>query len=111
MKHSIFFLLLILSLASQNAFSNSSPLNSNSLSVNSEQETVKIFYRNDTFQIQGLTGIGTIQIYTIIGNEIERYNSESLEDFKKSIRLESGNMYIVRVETKSIVKTYKLIAN
>ena len=56
-------------------------------------------------------GTGSIQIYSIIGNEIARFTNETLANFKKPIALESGNMYIVRIETETNVKTYKLIAN
>jgi hypothetical protein len=75
------------------------------------QDIVKLFYSNGEIQIDGLTGVGSIQIYSIIGNEISRFNSESLENFKKYISLDSGSMYIVRIETETTVKTYKLIAN
>ena len=110
MKISVYSLLLFLLLAFPKAYSNSSPINTSASSISS-QDIVKLFYSNGEIQIDGLTGVGSIQIYSIIGNEISRFNSESLENFKKYISLDSGSMYIVRIETETTVKTYKLIAN
>jgi hypothetical protein len=110
MKICTYSLLLILFFASPKAYS--SPSLSNSVIENSSfDEVVKLFYSNGQIQIDGLTGIGSIHIYSIIGNEIARFNNQPLSDFKKPITLESGNMYIVRIETDRNVKTYKLIAN
>ena len=102
--------MLILLLAFPKAYSNSSPIISSTSSISS-QDIVKLFYSNGQIQIDGLMGTGSIQIYSIIGNEIARFTNETLANFKKPIALESGNMYIVRIETETIVKTYKLIAN
>ena len=110
MKISAYSLLLILLLAFPKAYSNSSPLIS-SASFISSQGIVKLFYSNGQIQIDGLMGTGSIQIYSIIGNEIARFTNETLANFIKPIALESGNMYIVRIETETNVKTYKLIAN
>ena len=110
MKTSTYSLLLILLLTFPKVYSNSPPIISSASSI-SIQDIVKLFYSNGEIQIDGLTGVGSIQIYSIIGNEISRFNSESLENFKKYISLDSGSMYIVRIETKTTVKTYKLIAN
>ena len=110
MKISVYSLLLFLLLAFPKAHGNSSPINSSANSISS-QDIVKLFYSNGQIQIDGLMGTGSIQIYSIIGNEIARFSNETVANFKKPIRLESGNMYIVRIETKTNVKTYKLIAN
>ena len=110
MKICTYFLLLILFFASSKAYSTPPPVNSDENIVLS-QDIVKLFYSNGQIQIDGLTGVGSIQIYSIIGNEIARFNNVTLSDFKKAITLESGNMYIVRIETDILVKTYKLIAN
>ena len=110
MKTSTYSLLLILLLAFPKVYSNSPPLISSASSI-STQDIVKLFYSNGQIQIDGLMGTGSIQIYSIIGNEIARFTNETLANFKKPIALESGNMYIVRIETETNVKTYKLIAN
>lgn len=110
MKTSTYSLLLILLLAFLKVYSNSPPLISSASSI-STQDIVKLFYSNGQIQIDGLMGTGSIQIYSIIGNEIARFSNESLANFKKPVALESGNMYIVRIETETNVKTYKLIAN
>ncbi|MBT4904218.1 MAG: hypothetical protein HON57_03450 [Flavobacteriaceae bacterium] len=110
MKTSTYSLLLILLLAFPKVYSNSPPLISSASSI-STQDIVKLFYSNGQIQIDGLMGTGSIQIYSIIGNEIARFSNESLANFKKPVALESGNMYIVRIETETNVKTYKLIAN
>ena len=110
MKINVYSLLLFLLLAFPKAYSNSSPINSSTDPISS-QDIVKLFYSNGQIQIDGLMGTGSIQIYSIIGNEIARFSNETLANFKKPIGLESGNMYIVRIETETNVKTYKLIAN
>ncbi len=86
-------------------------LSDNTLSSKLNQEVVKLFYSNGQIQIIGLTGTGNITIYSIIGNKIAQFPNVRLADFKNSIVLESGSMYIVRIEFNSTVKTYKLIAN
>ena len=110
MKTSTYSLLLILLLAFPKAYSHS-PLVISSASSILIQDIVKLFYSNGQIQIDGLMGTGSIQIYSIIGNEIARFSNETLANFKKPVALESGNMYIVRIETETNVKTYKLIAN
>jgi hypothetical protein len=110
MKTSTYSLLLILLLAFPKVYSNSPPLISSASSI-STQDIVKLFYSNGQIQIDGLMATGSIQIYSIIGNEIARFSNETLANFKKPVALESGNMYIVRIETETNVKTYKLIAN
>ena len=110
MKISVYSLLLFLLLAFPKVYSNSSPKNS-SVNPISSQDIVKLFYSNEQIQIDGLMGTGSIQIYSIIGNEIARFSNETLANFKKPIGLESGKMYIVRIESETNIKTYKLIAN
>lgn len=60
--------------------------------------------------IKGLTGIGNVNIYSIIGNEIAAYYKVNLEDFRRNITLDTKTMYIVRVELAGEIKTYKLVA-
>tara|TARA_B100000767_G_C19744849_1_gene527968 strand:- start:1330 stop:1662 length:333 start_codon:yes stop_codon:yes gene_type:complete len=110
MRKSTLLFVLTLFLATSKAYTISPPLLL-PVNYNLNQDIVKLFYSNGEFQIDGLTGIGSIQIYSIIGNEVLRFNSESLDEFKKSIPLEPGNMYIVRIITETNVKTYKIIAN
>lgn len=70
---------------------------------------VNLIYKNGLLSIKGLTGIGTVRIYSIIGNEVAVFNQIDLYDFQRNITLESKTMYIVRVETMGEVKTYKLV--
>lgn len=113
MKNKLFGVFLISTLVLPLTTTFSAPkINQNSLSIPqiSSQEVVSLLYENQTLYIEGLTGVGTIKIYTIIGNEIASYNNVYLSDFQTSIDLERKTMYIVRVITNNEVKTYKLVA-
>ena len=76
---------------------------------NSISTLVNLIYKNGLLSIKGLTGIGTVRLYSIIGNEVAVFNQIDLFDFQRNIPLESKTMYIVRVETMGEVKTYKLV--
>lgn len=71
---------------------------------------VNLIYKNGVLNIKGLTGIGNVNIYSIIGNEIAAYYKVNLEDFRRNITLDTKTMYIVRVEFAGEIKTYKLVA-
>ena len=76
---------------------------------NSSSTLVNLIYKNGVLSIKGLTGVGTVRIYSIIGNEVAVFNQIDLYDFQRNIPLEPKTMYIVRVETMGEVKTYKLV--
>ena len=54
---------------------------------------------NEELYVTGFSGSGTIEIYSIIGNKINEIKVKDLQDFKMSVPLEKGNMYIIRVLT------------
>lgn len=71
---------------------------------------VNIIYKNGVFNIKGLTGIGTVKIYSIIGNEVASFNQVNLFDFQRNLRLDLKTMYIVRIETQGEIKLFKFVA-
>ena len=71
---------------------------------------VNIIYKNGVFSIKGLTGIGNVKIYSIIGNEVASFNQVNLFDFQRNLRLDLKTMYIVRIETQGEIKLYKFVA-
>lgn len=76
---------------------------------NPDSTIVNLIYKNGLLSIKGLTGIGNISIYSIIGNEIATYSNVNLADFQRNINLETKKMFIVRVEVAGEIKTYKLV--
>jgi hypothetical protein len=70
---------------------------------------VNLIYKNGTLNIKGLTGVGTIRIYSIIGNEIRTFNNVELSDFQQKIVLSPKTMFIIRIEKSLEVRTYKLV--
>jgi len=71
---------------------------------------VNIIYKNGVFSIKGLTGIGNVKIYSIIGNEVASFNQVNLFDFQRNISLDLKTMYIVRIETQGQIKIFKFVA-
>lgn len=78
-------------------------------SPNFYSDVVSVIYKDGTLNVQGLTGIGTITIYSIIGNKVVEFRQVPLENFSRSIALEGKTMFILRIETPNEVKTYKLV--
>ena len=72
---------------------------------------VNIIYKNGVFSIKGLTGIGNVKIYSIIGNEVASFNPVNLFDFQRNISLDLKTMYIVRIETQGQLKIVKFVAS
>jgi len=70
---------------------------------------VNIIYKNGVFSIKGLTGVGNIKIYSIIGNEVASFNQVNFYDFQRSLSLDLKTMYIVRVETQGQTKIFKFV--
>jgi len=75
------------------------------------QDTPKAAYMNEELYVTGFSGSGTIEIYSIIGNKINEIKVQDLQDFKMSVPLEKGNMYIIRVLTTEKIHTLKIIAS
>lgn len=102
---SLFFLLA--PLASHGSTLATTP--SSSILSNPESTIVNLIYKNGLLSIKGLTGVGNISIYSIIGNEIAAYNNVNLVDFQRNITLDAKTMFIVRIEVAGEIKTYKLV--
>ncbi len=84
-------------------------VSSPSLNTYESTTVVNLIYKNGTLNIKGLTGVGTIRIYSIIGNEIRTFNNVELSDFQQKIVLSPKTMFIIRIEKSLEVKTYKLV--
>lgn len=80
-----------------------------SISITPETVIVNLIYKNGVLNIKGLTGIGNITIYSIIGNEIRAYQNVNIANFQRNIALDSKTMFIIRVEIAGKIKTYKLV--
>ena len=104
MKRNGLFLLLGLCLLSPN-FTLGHTVSSSYLST----ELTQIVYKNGSLSIQGLTGIGSITVYSIIGNKVVEFSQVPLENFKRNLALDSKTMFILRIETPNEVKTFKLV--
>ena len=103
------FFFLFASLASYGNI-RSTPLPPVVSNASNSSSIVNLIYKNGVLNIKGLTGIGNVTIYSIIGNEIAAYYKVNLEDFQRNITLDTKTMYIVRVEFAGEIKTYKLVA-
>lgn len=80
-----------------------------SYSTNPDTAIVNLIYKNGVLNIKGLTGIGNVTIYSIIGNEIGTYTNVNLTNFQRNIILDPKTMYIIRIEISGEIKTYKLV--
>ena len=70
---------------------------------------VNLIYKDGRLTVKGLTGVGTIRIYSIIGNAVAEFQQVDLFDFQRNIDLERKTMYIVRIEHAGEIQTYKLV--
>lgn len=104
MKRNGLFLLLGLCLFSPNF-----TLGHNVSSSYLNTELTQIVYKNGILSIQGLTGIGSITVYSIIGNKVVEFSQVPLENFMRNLALDSKTMFILRIETPNEVKTFKLV--
>ena len=75
------------------------------------QETKSIFYKLGTLSVKGFTGKGSVQIYSIIGNQISDIKVQNLSEFKLQIDLRKNNMYVIRVINNSDINTFKIIVD
>lgn len=106
-KHFIALLILLLFFPVESSAGIDSTTLKNSL--NAPISLVNIIYKNGVLNIKGLTGIGTIRIYSIIGNEVAVFSQIDLYDFQRTISLEPKTMYIIRIESMGEIKTLKLV--
>ena len=108
MKHLFLVALCTLLLAfPQESFGNNDSITT---TVPSPSSTlVNLLYKDGRLNIKGLTGVGTIRIYSIIGNAVAEFQQVDLFDFERNIDLERKTMYIVRIEYAGEIQTYKLV--
>ena len=74
------------------------------------QEQKSVFYNNGNLHIKGFKDQGLIEIYSIIGNKITDLRVQQLDDFQIQYPLKQGNMYIIRIQTKVDIITFKVVA-
>ncbi len=74
------------------------------------QEQKSVFYNNGNLHIKGFKGQGLIEIYSIIGNKITDLRVQQLDGFQIQYPLKQGNMYIIRIQTKVDIITFKVVA-
>ncbi|MDG1912534.1 MAG: T9SS type A sorting domain-containing protein [Flavobacteriaceae bacterium] len=75
------------------------------------QEQPLVYYQDGFLYFEGFDGPGFIEIYSIIGNKITEISTQELNEFKSSISLESGHMYIIRVNSNREIKTFKIVTS
>jgi hypothetical protein len=73
------------------------------------QEQPLVYYQAGFLYFEGFEGPGFIEVYSIIGNKISEISTQELIQFKLSTSLESGHMYIIRVNSNKETKTFKII--
>ena len=74
------------------------------------QTSKNVSYNNGNIYLNGFSGPGSIEIYSIIGNKISTFEIQNLNVLKISFPLKSGNMYIIRVVTVKKAETFKIVA-
>ena len=75
------------------------------------QTDKNVSYNNGKIYLNGFSGSGSIEIYSIIGNKIKEISVTELSDFNFMVQLGSRNMYIIRVLSLNEVKTFKIITS
>jgi len=75
------------------------------------QEQPLVYYQAGFLYFEGFEGPGFIEVYSIIGNKISEISTQELIQFKLSTSLESGHMYIIRVNSNKETKTFKIITS
>ena len=71
----------------------------------------KVFYKNGVLYVDGFEGSGTITIYSIIGNKVYSIKLSDLSSYKMiPVNLKTGNMFIIRIQSNTEIKTFKIIA-
>ena len=108
------FILFLFILNSLYTFEKSnSPLISSNLFLSSsiKNEKITVFYDSNTLFIKGLKEFGNVYVYSIIGNPLYGFKNKYLENFKTPINLKPNNLFIVRIELKDGIKTFKILSN
>ena len=73
------------------------------------QTDKNVSYDNGIIYLNGFSGSGSIEIYSIIGNKISEISAKELSNFSFMVQLDSRKMYIIRVISINDVKTFKII--
>tara|TARA_B110000238_G_C16139327_1_gene445383 strand:- start:488 stop:814 length:327 start_codon:yes stop_codon:yes gene_type:complete len=89
----------------------SSALHASHISNIIVQEQSIVLHGDGYLYFDGFKGPGSIEIYSIIGNQIAVFSIQELFQFKLTSPLESGNMYIIRVNSNGETKTFKIVAS
>ena len=76
-----------------------------------ENEKIIVYYDSNTIFIKGLNEIGNVYIYSIIGNPLYGFKNKYLENFSETVNLKPNNLFIVRIELKNRIKTFKILSN
>ena len=75
------------------------------------QTEKNVSYNNGNIYLNGFSGSGSIEIYSIIGNKISEISVKELSNFSFMVQLDSRKMYIIRVISINDVKTFKIITS
>ena len=75
------------------------------------QTDKNVSYNNGNIYLNGFSGSGSIEIYSIIGNKISEITVKELSNFSFMVQLDSRKMYIIRVVSINDVKTFKIITS
>jgi len=75
------------------------------------QDPTVVLHRDGYLYFNGFEGPGQIEIYSIIGNKIFETSTQDLFQFKLISPLESGNMYIIRVNSNGKIKNFKIVSS
>lgn len=76
-----------------------------------KSEKVTVLYDSNMLFIRGLNEFGNVYVYSIIGNPLYSFKNKYLENFSTPINLKPNNLFIVRIELKDGVKTFKILSN
>ena len=108
MEKKIFFFILLLNIQ----FASAADILASNITTfkTATQEQKSVFYNNGNLHIKGFKGQGLIEIYSIIGNKITDLRVQQLDGFQIQYPLKQGNMYIIRIQTKVDIITFKVVA-
>ncbi len=108
------FILFLFTLNSLYTFEKNSPplISSNLFHFGSiKNEKITVFYDSNTLFIKGLNEFGNVYVYSIIGNPLYGFKNKYLDNFSTPITLKPNNLFIVRIELKDGIKTFKILSN
>jgi hypothetical protein len=96
-------------------FLNGSPLlasnpTASSIVFNVAQQ--KVVYKNSSLYLYNFNGLGTVEVYTIIGKKVAEFKNQTLDTAQFPLSLKDQNLYIIRVITnEGEVFTVKILAS